>query len=233
MGLYYFDYTYFLYIVPALIVTMIAQIRVNSAFRRYSRVPTMRGLTGAQAADAVARFGGASVTIRSIPGSLTDNFDPRGGVISLSRDVYGSTSIAAVGVAAHEAGHSIQDAVGYLPNRIRTALVPVTNFGSRLSIPLIFIGLLLPIQYDFLVDVGIALYGLIVLFELATLPVEINASRRAVTALSETGILAPDELDGAKQVLMAAAMTYLAATFASLLYLLRFLALAGNRRGRN
>ncbi len=230
MGLYYFDYTYFLYIVPALIVTMIAQIRVNSAFRRYSRVPTMRGLTGAQAADAVARFGGASVTIRSIPGSLTDNFDPRGGVISLSRDVYGSTSIAAVGVAAHEAGHSIQDAVGYLPNRIRTALVPVTNFGSRLSIPLIFIGLLLPIQYDFLVDVGIALYGLIVLF---TLPAEINASRRAVTALSETGILAPDELDGAKQVLMAAAMTYLAATFASLLYLLRFLALAGNRRGRN
>lgn len=233
MGFHYFDYTYFLYIVPALIITMIAQIRVSTAFRRYSRVPTRRGLTGAQAADAVARSGGASVVIRAIPGSLTDNFDPRGGIISLSRDVYSSTSVAAVGVAAHEAGHSIQDAAGYVPNRIRTMLVPVTNFGSRLSFPLILIGLLLPVQYDFVVYLGIALYSLVVLFQIATLPVEINASRRAVRALDGLGILAPDELYGAKKVLTAAAMTYLAATFASLLYLLRFLALAGGRRGNN
>lgn len=233
MGFYYFDYTYFLYIVPALIITMIAQIRVSTAFRRYSRVPTRRGLTGAQAADAVARSGGASVVIRAVPGSLTDNFDPRGGIISLSRDVYSSTSVAAVGVAAHEAGHSIQDAAGYAPNRIRTMLVPVTNFGSRLSFPLILIGLLLPVQYDFVVYLGIALYSLVVLFQIATLPVEINASRRAVRALDGLGILAPDELYGAKKVLTAAAMTYLAATFASLLYLLRFLALAGGRRGNN
>lgn len=233
MGLYYFDYTYFVFIIPALIITLIAQVRVQSAFSRYSRVTTRRGLTGAQAADAVARFGGASVAIRPVAGSLTDNFDPRDRVISLSQDVYGSASVAAVGVAAHEAGHSIQDAEGYAPNRVRTALVPVTNIGSRLSVPLIFIGLLLPVQYDFIVYAGIILYGLVVLFQVATLPVEIDASRRAVRALEETAILDPDELDGAKKVLTAAAMTYLAATFASLLYLLRFLVIAGNRRGRD
>ncbi len=233
MGFYYFDYTYFLFMVPAIIVTLAAQIYVKSAFSRYSRVRTRRGVTGAQAADAVARFGGAEVMIRPVAGSLTDNFDPRNHVISLSQDVYGSSSVAAVGVAAHEAGHSVQDAVGYAPNKVRSALVPVTNIGSRLSVPLILIGLFLPVQYDFVVYAGIALYGLVVLFELATLPVEINASRRAVKALDETGILAPDELAGAKRVLTAAAMTYLAASFAAILTLLRFLVIAGGRRDRD
>lgn len=230
-GFYYFDYTWFLFMVPALIVTMAAQIRVKSAFAKYSRVRTMRGMTGAQAAEAVARFGGANVRIQPVAGSLTDNFDPRNRTISLSREVYASTSVAAVGVAAHEAGHAAQDAEGYLPNRIRTALVPVTNVGSRASVPLIIIGLILPVQYDFIVYAGIILYALVVLFELATLPVEINASRRAVHALDETGILTPEELSGAKKVLTAAAMTYLAASFSAMLTLLRFLVLAGNRRG--
>lgn len=232
-GFYYFDYTYFIFMVPALIITMVAQIRVKSAFSKYSRVRTMRGMTGAQAAEAVAHFGGARVLIQPIGGNLTDNFDPRNHTISLSQDVYGSTSIAAVGVAAHEAGHSVQDAEGYLPNKIRTALVPVTNVGSRMSVPIIIIGLFLPVQYDFVVYAGILLYALVVLFELATLPVEINASRRAIRALDETGILTPEELAGAKSVLTAAAMTYLAASFAALLTLLRFLVLAGNRRGRD
>lgn len=233
MGFYYFDYTYFLFMVPAFLLTMAAQIYVKSAFRRYSGVRTRGGVTGAQAASAVARFGGAEIAVRPIAGSLTDNFDPRNHVISLSRDVYGSASVAAVGVAAHEAGHSIQDAEGYLPNKVRTALVPVTNIGSRLSVPLIFVGLFLPVQYDFVVYAGIALYGLVVLFELATLPVEINASRRAVRALDATGILTRDELAGARRVLTAAAMTYLAASFAAILTLMRFLVIAGNRRGRD
>jgi Zn-dependent membrane protease YugP len=229
-GFYYFDYTYFLFVIPALIVTMAAQIGVKTTFAKYSRVRTFRGMTGAQAAEAVARCGGAQVRIQQVAGSLTDNFDPRNHTISLSRDVYAAQSIAAVGVAAHEAGHAVQDAEHYLPNRIRAALVPVTNIGSQAAMPLILIGLILPVQYNAVVYTGILLYGLVVLFELVTLPVELNASHRAVRALDETGILTPEELAGAKKVLTAAAMTYLAATFAALLTLLRFLLIAGSRR---
>ncbi|HEX3017146.1 MAG TPA: zinc metallopeptidase [Caproicibacter sp.] len=233
-GFYYFDYTYFLYMVPALIITMAAQIYVKSSFEKYSRISTQRSLTGAQAADAVARHGGAyGVSIQPISGNLTDNFDPRNNTISLSQNVYSSSSISAVGVAAHEAGHAVQNAVGYFPNKIRSALVPVTNIGSRLSIPIIIVGLFLPTRYSFVVYAGIILYSLVVLFQLATLPVEINASRRAVKALEETGTLYADELEGAKKVLLAAALTYVAASFAAILTLLRLLALAGNRRGRD
>ncbi|MDF1495069.1 zinc metallopeptidase [Caproiciproducens sp. CPB-2] len=234
MGFYYFDYTYFVYIVPALIVTMIAQFRVKSTFEKYSRISTARNMTGAQAASSVAQFGGASgVQVQRISGSLTDHFDPRDNTISLSDQVYASTSIAALGVAAHEAGHAIQHAQGYLPNKIRTVLVPITNFGSRLAVPLIIVGLVLPVQYDFVVNLGIALYSFAVLFQLATLPVEFNASFRAIRALDEAGILYPDELEGAKKVLRAAAMTYLAASFTAIMSLLRLLVLAGNRRGRD
>lgn len=233
-GFYYFDYTYFWFMVPALIITMIAQARVSSAFNKYSRVRTVRNITGADAADSVARFGGAmGVAVRRIEGNLTDNYDPRNRTISLSENVYSASSVAAVGVAAHEAGHAIQDATGYLPNKIRTALVPVTNFGSRLAVPLIIVGLFLPARYDVVVYAGIILYSLVVLFQLATLPVEINASLRAVKALDAAGILYPDELEGAKKVLTAAAMTYLAASFTAILTLLRLLMLAGNRRGRD
>lgn len=232
-GFYYFNYTYFWIMVPALIVTLIAQTRVNSTFSKYSRVRTMNQVTGAEAAERVARFGGVSrLFLRRVGGSLTDNFDPRNDTISLSDPVYSSSSIAAVGVAAHEAGHAIQNAQGYFPNRLRTALVPITNFGSRLSMPLIFIGLILPVQYDFIVYAGIVMYSLVVLFELVTLPVEFNASSRAIRALNDAGILYPDELEGAKKVLQAAAMTYLAASFTALLTLLRFLLLANDRRGR-
>jgi uncharacterized protein len=215
-GFYYFDYTYFLIMVPALIVTMIAQSRVTSTFSKYSRVRTINQITGAEAAERVARFGGVNrLFIKRIAGNLTDNFDPRNDTISLSEAVYSSVSVSAVGVAAHEAGHAIQNAEGYFPNKIRTALVPVTNFGAQLSMPLIIIGLILPVQYDFVVYTGIVLYSLVVLFQLVTLPVEFNASSRAIRALNDAGILYPDELEGAKKVLRAAAMTYLAASFTS------------------
>lgn len=232
-GFYYFNYTYFWIMVPALIVTLIAQSRVNSTFTRYSKVRTMNQITGAEAAERVARFGGVNrLFLKRVAGNLTDNFDPRNDTISLSESVYSSVSIAAVGVAAHEAGHAIQNAEGYFPNKIRTALVPVTNFGSSLSMPLIIIGLILPVQYDFIVYSGIILYSLVVLFQLVTLPVEFNASSRAIRALNDAGILYPDELEGAKKVLRAAAMTYLAASFTALLTLLRFLLMANDRRGR-
>lgn len=232
-GFYYFDYTYFLLMVPALIVTLIAQSRVNSTFAKYARVRTMREITGEEAAQSVAQYGGVGrLFVKRVSGTLTDNFDPRNDTISLSQDVYDSVSVAAVGVAAHEAGHAIQNAEGYFPNKVRTALVPVTNFGSHLAMPLIIIGLILPVQYDFFVYFGIALYSLVVLFQLVTLPVEFNASARAIRALNDTGILYPDELEGAKKVLRAAAMTYLAASFTALLTLLRFLLLANSRRGR-
>ncbi len=234
MGFYYFDYTYFVYMLPALILSMIAQFRVKSTFAKYSRVSSARGMTGRDAAEAVLRFGSVpQVSIRAVSGSLTDNFNPRTGVISLSSPVYGVASIAAVGVAAHEAGHAIQHAVGYWPNKLRSALVPITNFGSQLSMPLIFIGLLLPVQYDFVVLIGIGLYSLMVLFQLVTLPVEFNASARALKALGQAGILYPNELQDAAKVLRAAAMTYVAATFTSLMTLLRLLAIAGSRRRRD
>lgn len=234
MGYYYFDYTYFLYMLPALLLSLYAQFKVKATFEKYSRVSSSRGFTGREAAEAVLRFGSVrGVSVREIPGCLTDHFDPRTGVISLSAPVYNVSSISAVGVAAHEAGHAIQHAVGYLPNRIRSFLVPVTNFGSRLSMPLILIGLLLPVQYDFVVLIGIALYSLMVLFQLVTLPVEFNASRRAVRALDQAGVLYPNELAGAEKVLRAAALTYLAATFTSLMSLLRLLAIVGSRRRRD
>lgn len=230
-GFYYFDYTYFIYIVPALIVTMIAQFRVRSAFKKYSQITTVRNMTGAQAASEVAHYGGAQgIQVQRIQGSLTDNFDPRNNTISLSDDVYGSSTIAAVGIAAHEAGHAIQNAKGYFPNKIRSALVPVTNFGSRLAFPLVIVGLILPVQYNIVVMIGIVLYSLAVLFQLITLPVEFNASYRAIRVLDESGILYPDELEGAKTVLRAAAMTYLAASFSAIMTLLRLLAIAGRRR---
>ena len=234
MGFYYFAYTYFVYMLPALILSMIAQFRVKSTFAKYSRVSSARGMTGRDAAEAVLRFGSVpQVSIRAVSGSLTDNFNPHTGVISLSSPVYGVASIAAVGVAAHEAGHAIQHAVGYWPNKLRSALVPITNFGSQLSMPLIFIGLLLPVQYDFVVLIGIGLYSLMVLFQLVTLPVEFNASARALKALDQAGILYPNELQDAAKVLRAAAMTYVAATFTSLMTLLRLLAIAGSRRRRD
>lgn len=231
-GFYYFDYTYFLFMIPALIVSLYAQVKVKSTFSKYSKVRNTKGLTGADAAKKVLmQHGITNVAVEHIRGELNDHFDPRTNVIRLSDSVYSSESVAAVGVAAHEAGHAVQHANGYSPMKIRKALVPVTNIGSTLSMPLIFIGLMLPVQYDFIVNIGIALFSLAVLFQLVTLPVEFDASRRAIETLEQTDALYGEELEGAKKVLSAAAMTYLAATFTAILSLVRLILIAGNRRG--
>ncbi len=234
MGFYYFNYSYLLILVPAMILSMIAQIRVKTTFNRYSKVLNMQGLTGAAAAQRVLQYGGALMTkIEMTGGYLTDHFDPKTNIIRLSQSVYQSASVSAVGVAAHEAGHAVQYAAGYGPIKFRTAIYPLVSVGSNLSMPLILIGLLLPVQYSYVVFLGIGLYSLSVLFSLVTLPVEFNASARALRYLRETGSLTEDELAGAQSVLRAAAMTYVAATFAALLSLLRLLLIFGNRRGRS
>ena len=230
MGFYYFDYTYFLFMIPALILSMIAQTKVQTTFHKYSKLRSARQLTGSDAAQQVLLANGVTgVRVEHVSGNLTDHYDPRTNIIRLSDGVCYNSSVAAVGVAAHEAGHAVQQATGYLPIKIRQFLVPITQFGSRLAIPIIIIGLLLPVQYDFVVNIGIILYSLVVLFELVTLPVEFNASRRAIQALGEANILYEEELQGAKKVLTAAAMTYLASTFTALLSLLRLLLIFGRR----
>lgn len=231
MGFYAFNYYSFLLMLPAVIVSLYAQAKVHSTFQKYSKLSNHKNLTGSEAARQVLLRGGVTdVQVTTISGNLTDHFDPSSKVIRLSEGVYNVNSISAVGVAAHEAGHALQYAQNYAPIKLRSILVPITNFGSRLSMPLILIGLLLPVQYEFIVYIGIGLYSLMVLFQLITLPVEFNASARAIRALSETGILYEEELEGAKKVLRAAAMTYLAATFTALLSLLRLLLIASNRR---
>ena len=233
-GLYYFDYSYFLFMLPALILSLYAQIKVSSTFAKYSKIKNSNGLTGSEAAYKVlAQNGVTNVAVEHISGSLNDHFDPQTNIIRLSDSVYSSNSVAAVGVAAHEAGHAVQYANNYAPMKFRRVLVPITNIGSTLSIPLIFIGLLLPIQYDFIVNIVIALFSFAVLFQLVTLPVEFDASRRAIATLEQSGTLYDEELIGAKKVLSAAAMTYLAATFSAVMSLFRLILIAGNRRGRD
>lgn len=226
----FFDYYYLILVVPAILFALWAQSQVNSAFNQYSKVRTLRGLTGAQAAEAVLRAHGIyDVQIQHIAGNLTDHFDPRDKVIRLSDNVFHNDSVAAVGVAAHEAGHAVQYAVGYGPIKLRSALVPICNIGSQLSLILIVIGLLLYSQPLF--GVGVLLFATAVVFQLVTLPVEFNASRRAIASLEGTHLLEDDELRGARKVLGAAAMTYVAALLVSLAQLLRFLlAFAGRRR---
>ena len=232
--LYGYDPTYIIVLLATIIVSAYAQYHVNSTFKKYSQVGNVKGLNGASAAQQVARFGGAEgVVVQPISGNLTDNFDPRTNVISLSDSVYNNTSIAAIGVAAHEAGHAIQHATGYVPNKIRSALVPVTQIGTRIAFPLILIGALMVRQSTYILLLGIALYSLTFLFQIVTLPVEFNASRRAIKVLDESGMLYPDELDGAQKVLRAAALTYLAAAFTSLLWLLRIVWMVFGRRGNN
>ena len=233
-GFYYFDYSYFLFMLPALILSLYAQIKVNSTFAKYSKIKNSNGLTGSEAAYKVLTQNGVTnVAVEHISGNLSDHFDPQTNIIRLSDSVYSSNSVEAVGVAAHEAGHAVQYANNYAPMKFRRVLVPITNIGSTLSIPLIFIGLLLPIQYDFIVNIGIALFSFAVLFQLVTLPVEFDASRRAIATLEQSGTLYDEELIGAKKVLSAAAMTYLAATFSAVMSLFRLILIAGNRRGRD
>ncbi len=218
-------------ILVCVIFTAWAQYSVNSTFKRYSSVHTRRGLTGAQAAQAVLRANGVgNVRIEHVSGSLTDHYDPRGNVIRLSDTVYGSDSVAAVGVAAHEAGHAVQYAKGYALIQLRMKIIPVCNFGSKLAWPILLLGFVL--NYGVLLFAGVALYALATVFQLITLPVELDASRRALKALGG-GLLGENELPMARKTLTAAAMTYVAALAASLAQLLRLLAMVLGRRSNN
>lgn len=229
-GWFYFDWT-ILIVLPALIISIWAQAKVSSTFKKYAKVYTHRRMTGADAARKILDSHGLQhIQIEHIRGQLTDHYDPRANVIRLSDAVYGSVSAAAIGVAAHEAGHAVQHAEGYFPIRLRAAAIPATRFGSMLAIPIFFIGLIL--AHPALLLAGIALYSLVALFQLITLPVEFNASARAIRVLRASGMLSEEELGGAKKVLTAAALTYVAALLTSLLTLLRLLVLAGGRTNR-
>lgn len=228
--LYGFDWTYLLVLIGVLL-SMAASAKVNGTFRKYSGTWSASGMTGAETARRILSAQGIyDVTVREVPGNLTDHYDPRTKTVNLSASVYGSTSISAIGVAAHECGHVIQDATSYAPLRIRAALVPVANFGSRLSWPLILIGVMIGGLGSPMVEVGILLFSLAVLFQLVTLPVELNASSRALKILGDSRILRTDEVSRAREVLGAAALTYVAAAAASLLQLLRLVILFGGRR---
>ncbi len=228
----YWDSTYYylILVVPALLISVWAQIRVKSAFSRYSQVHNSRGLTGYLVARQILDSNGLQhVRIECVPGSLTDHFDPTKEVVRLSQAVYNSPSVAAIGVAAHECGHAIQYQRGYVPLKIRKAMVPITNIGSALSWPIALIGLLVGLPW--LVNAGILLFVVVVVFQLITLPVEFNASYRALDILKDRQMLAEgEELKGAKKMLTAAALTYVAALLVSIANLLRLLALANSRR---
>lgn len=223
------DRYYILLVIPAMLIALWAQMRVKTTFARYSQERTLGGLTGAQAARRILDANGLSnVRIEPVPGKLTDHYDPRAKVVRLSQEVYGSATVAAVGVAAHETGHAIQHAVGYAPLQLRNAIIPITNIGSQLSIPMVLFGYVLGFQP--LVSIGIVLFSLATVFQLITLPVEFNASRRAVETLDSYGMVNQQEYEGVKRVLSAAALTYVAALIVSIANLLRLILLFGNRR---
>lgn len=230
MGYYFYPYfSYILYMLPAIIITVFAQIKVKSNFAKYSKVYNRRGYTGAMIARMILDQNGLNhVAIEMVSGQLTDHYDPRTNVVRLSSSVYNSTSVAALGVAAHEVGHAIQHSQGYVPMKFRGAIIPITQIGSQLSWPLFFIGLIF--QMDILLTIGIVLFAAVVLFQLVTLPVEFNASSRALRTLESNYYLEPDEMVGAKKMLSAAAMTYVASLITAILQLFRLLAIAGNRR---
>ena len=230
---YGFDMTYLILVLPFVILSLWASSNVNSTFRKYSQQMSRRHISGAQAAQRVLTANGVTgVRIERVRGNLTDHFDPRTNVIRLSDSVYDSTSTAAIGVACHEAGHAVQYAQHYAPIKLRAAIIPVTNIGSKLAMPLILLGVLFSafgyMSYS-LVYLGIACFGLSLLFQLVTLPVEFNASRRAMEAIQSAGILTDEEQKGARKTLTAAAMTYVAATALALMQLLRLIMLFGGR----
>lgn len=228
---FYYDTIYWIILIPVLILSVYAQIQVSSSFNRYSGVRNRRAITGAQAASEVLRAHGVTdVAIRPCRGNLTDHYDPRDNTIYLSEPVYNTASVAAVGVAAHEAGHAVQYAVGYGPVRVRMAILPVTQFGSKFSFIAIALGLILYAQPLF--AIGIVLFGLTTLFQLVTLPVEFDASARAIGTIEGTAMLDEEEQKGAKKVLRAAALTYVAALLSSLVQLLRYVMLFAGRNDR-
>lgn len=223
----YFDWTYLFLVLPAMIFAMIASAGVNSAFAKYSKQFSSRGLTGAQAARFVLDKNGLqNIPIEQISGKLTDHYDPRANVIRLSNEVYNGTSTASIGVACHEVGHAIQHATGYTPIKIRSAIVPITNIGSKLALPLILIGIICSALGEFFVIiayVGLIAFSLSTIFQLVTLPTEFNASSRALATIRDNNLLTADELKGARKVLRAAAMTYVAALASALASLIRMI----------
>lgn len=229
---YYFDPTYFLVLIGA-VLCIWAQARVSSTYNRYSRVLSRTGMTGAQAAQRILQLSGIyDVRIEHVGGKLTDHYDPVNKVLRLSDTVYGSTSVAAIGVAAHECGHAVQHDKGYAPLQFRSALVPVANIGSKAGIPLILLGALLGMNQT-LIHIGIWVFALAVLFQLVTLPVEFNASGRALAMLGDYGMLDRDETKGCRKVLQAVALTYVAAAASAILQLLRLVLLFGGNRRRD
>lgn len=233
MGMFYlgYDSTYILVLI-GVALCLLASSRVNSVFRRYSSVRSRSGMTGREAAEKILRANGIyDVIVRHIPGNLTDHYDPRNKTLGLSDATYGSASVAAIGVAAHECGHAVQHATGYAPLKFRGALVPVANFGSAIAWPLILIGLVINSNSALLfIDLGILLFSAAVLFQIVTLPVEFNASNRAVNALEKSGMLYPEEIRQTKAVLGAAALTYVASAASAILQLLRLIIIGGRRR---
>ncbi|MDL2287154.1 zinc metallopeptidase [Eubacteriales bacterium OttesenSCG-928-G02] len=232
----YFDWTYIVIVLPMVIFSLIASARVNSTFNKYEKVLSKKGLTGREAARMVLDNNGLSyINIEKVNGKLTDHYDPKANVIRLSESVYSSTSTAAIGVAAHEAGHAVQHSQGYTPMKIRSAIIPVTNIGSQLGMVLIMIGIIMMYYSEFFINVayaGVILYSAVAVFQLVTLPVEFNASSRALASLSQYGILDEEELKSSKKVLSAAAMTYVAALAVSIATILRFLLIIGGRSNR-
>jgi len=226
---YGFDPTYFLVLI-GVVLSLLASARVKSTYAKYSRERSLSGMTGAQAAQRILSMAGIyDVTVQHVAGNLTDHYDPRNKTLNLSDSVYGSASVAAVGVAAHECGHAIQHDRGYAPLKLRSSLAPVASIGANISWPIILVGLLLG-GSPLLIKIGILMFSLAVAFQLITLPVEFNASRRAINMLEETGVLYADELPKTRKVLNAAALTYVAAAASSILQLLRLVLLFGNRR---
>ena len=229
---YYYDPTYILVLIGA-VLSLWASAKVKSTYNKYSRVYSYSGLTGAQAAAQILRQAGIyDVRIEHVSGNLTDHYDPKARVLRLSDSVYGSNSVAAIGVAAHECGHAIQDQEDYVPLRFRSAFVPVANLGTQVAFPILLLGVFLGSSH-FLIQVGLLCFFFGVLFQLITLPVEFNASGRAVRILRETGMMSDDELSKTKKVLSAAAMTYVAAAAASILSMLRLILLFGGNRRRD
>ena len=231
MGYYYWDPTYILVVIGA-VICMIASARVKGTFNKYSQLRSMSGMNGAQVAQRVLQAAGIyDVQVRHVSGSLTDHYDPRTKTVNLSDPVYNATSVAALGVAAYECGHAIQHAKSYAPLSIRSALVPIANFGSMLAWPVILIGLLFNTRSSgLIIDIGILLFSAAVLFQLVTLPVEFDASRRALVMLRTQGILADDELRYTRRVLKSAALTYVASAAAAILQLLRIILITNGRR---
>ncbi|RGD01424.1 zinc metallopeptidase [Lachnospiraceae bacterium AM25-11LB] len=233
----YIDYTYIAYVLPAVLFAMWASSKVNSTFRKYSSQYSLRNMTGRDAARAVLDAHGLyNVRIERVAGNLTDHYDARSNVIRLSDSVYSQTSTAAIGVAAHEAGHAIQHAQGYVPIKLRNAIIPITNLGSKLAMPLILVGLLFAgtgSAMGELAYLGVACFGLSTLFQLLTLPTEFDASRRALRAIEGCNILTDTEIAGSRKVLTAAALTYVAALAVSLTQLLRLLTIVNRRNDRD